>query len=41
MKVIRQDYAPWGWDLDDDYHQRFFNWRERGATGFENDPILR
>jgi hypothetical protein len=41
MNTISHDYAPWQWDLDQDYHPRQFLWRERGATGFENEPIYR
>jgi len=41
MKVIARDYAPYHNDLDQDYFPRQFIWRERGATGFENDPIMR
>jgi hypothetical protein len=41
METLERDYAPWGWNLDDDYKPVHFIWRERGATGFENDPIMR
>ena len=38
---MERDIAPWGWNLDDDYNQNQVVWRERGATGFEGDPIMR
>ncbi len=41
MHNISHDYAPYQWDVEDDYHPRQFIWRDRGVTGFENDPIMR
>ena len=40
-KEIQHTYAPWHFDLEDEYNQNNFLWRERGATGFENEPIMR
>ena len=41
LEVIRRDYAPWSLNLEDDYYQEQFWWRERGATGFESDSLMR
>ena len=41
MGVVRNEFAPWSWDLDAEYFPREFIWRERGFSGFENDPIMR
>lgn len=41
MKRITRDYAPYSWDLDQDYKPKQFIWRERGFYGFENDPVMR
>lgn len=41
MGTIAHDYAPYQWDLDQEYFPRQFLWRERGFYGFENDPIMR
>ena len=38
---LRKNHAPWHYNLDDDYHPRFFQYRERGAMGFDNDPTYR
>jgi len=38
---ISRDFAPYNLDLDDDYRPNQFLWRERGVTGFENDPLMR
>ena len=38
---MTHDYAPAHFNLDDDYQQHFFLFRERGATGFESDSIMR
>lgn len=41
MDVMARDYAPYHNDLDQDYFPRQFQWRERGFTGLENDPVMR
>jgi hypothetical protein len=41
MGNISHDYAPWQWDLDQDYYPKQFQWRERGFTGLENDPVMK
>ena len=41
MNYMAHDYAPYQWDLEQDYHPRQFMWRERGFTGFESDPIMK
>lgn len=41
METMKRDFNPWNWNLEDDYHQNHFIFRERGATGIENDPIMR
>lgn len=41
MKTMTHDYAPWQWQLDQDYAPKQFIWRERGFYGFENDAIMR
>jgi len=41
MEVITRDHAPWGYDLDDDYKQNQVQWRDRGATGFESEPLMK
>lgn len=41
MGTVCEDFAPYHWDLDQDYFPRQQIWRERGATGFENDPLFR
>jgi hypothetical protein len=40
-QAIKRDFAPYNFDLEDEYKPNHFIWRERGATGFENDPIMR
>jgi len=35
------DYAPWQNDLDQDYFPRQALWRERNATGWDNEPIYK
>ena len=41
MAFTTRDCASWGCNLVDEYQPNQFIWRERGATGFENEPILR
>jgi hypothetical protein len=41
MDIMARDYAPYHWDLDQDYSPRQFQFRERGAFGCENDAIFR
>jgi len=41
MINITHDFAPYGWDLDQDYQPKEFLFRNRGFTGFENDPVMR
>lgn len=41
MTAISRDYAPWHWNIDEDYYPNQLIYRERGATGFEHDPILK
>ena len=41
MSVMGRDYAPYQWDLDQDYKPKQFIWRERGFYGFENDAVMR
>ena len=41
MALTTRDYAPWGYNLDDECQPNQFIWRKRGATGFENESILR
>ena len=33
--------APWDFDLDQEYYPKQYQFRERGFSGFENDPIMR
>ncbi len=35
------DFGPYQHDLDQDYFPRQMVWRERGFSGFENEPIMR
>lgn len=41
MEVIAREYAPYQLDLTDDYDQKHWQFRERGAMAFDSDPILR
>ena len=41
MQVMARDYAPYQLDLTDDYDQKHWQFRERGAMAYESDPILR
>ena len=41
MQIISRDYSPWQWQLEYDYFPRYFLFRERGATPFDSDPILK
>lgn len=41
MGTMSRDYAPYNWDLDQDYFPRQFLWRERGVYGLENDAVLK
>jgi hypothetical protein len=41
MQVMAREYAPYQLDLNDDYDQKHWQFRERGAMAFESDPILR
>lgn len=41
MNTIAHDYAPYQWDLDQDYNPKQFMWRERGLSGIESDAIMR
>ena len=41
MHIMSRDYNPYSNDLDQDYFPKQFIWRERGFSGFENDPVMR
>lgn len=41
MNFMSHDYNSYSNDLDQDYFPRQQLWRERGFSGFENDPIYR
>ena len=41
MKIMARDYAPYQLDLNEDYDQKHWQFRERGAMAFDSDPILR
>jgi hypothetical protein len=41
MQIMSRDYNPYSNDLEQDYFPRQQLWRERGALGYENDPIMR
>jgi len=38
---MAREYAPYQLDLDEDYDQKHWQFRERGAMAFDSDPILR
>ena len=38
---MSREYAPYQLDLDEDYDQKHWQFRERGAMAFDSDPILR
>lgn len=41
MEDHRHNYSPYDWDLDQEYFPKQYQFRERGFSGFENDPIMR
>lgn len=41
MDKLSHDYNSYSNDLDQDYFPKQQLWRERGFSGFENDPIYR
>jgi hypothetical protein len=41
MDIMARDYTPYQLDLDEDYNQKHWQFRERGAMAFDADPILR
>lgn len=41
MDSHNHDDCPWEWDLDQEYFPKQYIFRERGFSGFENDPIMR
>ena len=41
MEIMARDYTPYQLDLDEDYNQKHWQFRERGAMAFDADPILR
>lgn len=41
MNYISHDYASYSNDLDQAYFPRQQLWRDRGFSGFENEPIMR
>ena len=41
MGIMARDYAPYHWELEQDYQPRQLVWRERGFTGFEGEPVFR
>lgn len=41
MQVMAREYTPYQLDLTDDYDQKNFMFRERGAMAFDSDPIMR
>lgn len=36
--LINRDFSPYHFNYDDDYKPVQVQWRDRGATGFLNDP---
>lgn len=36
-----KERVPFGFDLDDSYHPNQMQFRERGVTGTEGDPVIR
>ena len=40
-QAMAHSYAPYHFNLEDEYTPNHFNWRERGATGFEHDSVMR
>ena len=41
MSIMARDYTPNQLDLDDDYDQKHWQFRERGAMAYDADPIMR
>ena len=41
MEVMAREYTPSQLDLTDDYDQKHWQFRERGAMAFDSDPIMR
>jgi hypothetical protein len=41
MSIMARDYTPYQLDLDDDYDQKHWQFRERGAMAYDADPIMR
>mmetsp|Transcript_27287 Transcript_27287/g.20423 ORF Transcript_27287/g.20423 Transcript_27287/m.20423 type:complete len:224 (+) Transcript_27287:272-943(+) len=41
MEALTDNFAPGGWDLDDEYHQHQMLFRDRGVQGVENNPRQR
>jgi len=41
MDRLSHDYCSYSNDLEQDYFPKQQLWRERGFSGFENDPIMR
>lgn len=41
MDQLTHDRSPYIWDLDQEYFPVQLQYRERGFSGFENDPINR
>ena len=40
-KSLHNAYAPWSYDLEDDYNQVQWLWTERGFTGLHNDATMK
>ncbi len=40
-RSLTDNFAPWGYDLEDDYHQTQWLWTERGFTGMHMDAQMK
>lgn len=38
---MQRDLAPAHFDISNDYDPVYLTWRERGATGFENEDTMK